>query len=116
MYASAVTSTVWTVTSTAPSREQALAIARAAVKARLAAGAEVTGPADTVYWHEGELGEGQEWRVTCRTSEETRDALAELIGRHHPWSNPEITAQPVAWATKPYADWVARTTAPAPGL
>ena len=106
-----MTSTVWSLTTTLPTHDDAITLARAVVAARLAAGAEVTGPAETVYWHEGKLGEGQEWRLTCRTSEAARDALAALIAQRHPWGNPEITANPVAWSTEAYADWVTAATA-----
>lgn len=74
---------VWSVTSTVPTRDQALDLARAAVAEKLAAGAEVTGPATSVFWHLGELGEGEEWRVTLRTSASARDALAARLAELH---------------------------------
>ena len=101
---------VWSVTSTVPTRDQALELARAAVKEKLAAGAEVTGPATSVFWHLGELGEGEEWRVTLRTSAAARDALAARLAELHPWDSPEVSASPVAWCTESYAAWVERTT------
>jgi periplasmic divalent cation tolerance protein len=85
-------------------------LARAAVSERLAAGAEITGPAVSVFWHLGELGEGEEWRVTLRTSAASRDALASRLAVLHPWDSPEVSAAPVAWCTESYADWVERTT------
>ncbi len=102
---------VWSVTSTVPTRDQALELARAAVKEKLAAGAEVTGPATSVFWHLGELGEGEEWRVTLRTSLSARDALATRLAELHPWDSPEVSASPVVWCTETYAAWVERTTA-----
>jgi periplasmic divalent cation tolerance protein len=101
---------VWSVTSTLPTQDQALSLARIAVKERLAAGAEVTGPAVSVFWHLGELGEGEEWRVTLRTSFTARDRLAARLGELHPWESPEITASPITWCTDRYAEWVERTT------
>jgi len=102
---------VWSVTSTVPSQAQALELARAVVKERLAAGAEVTGPAISVFWHLGELGEGEEWRITLRTAAATRDSLAARVAELHPWDSPEVSASPVAWCTDSYAAWVERTTA-----
>jgi periplasmic divalent cation tolerance protein len=104
---------VWSVTSTVPTKDQALSLARIAVKERLAAGAEVTGPAVSVFWHLGELGEGEEWRVTMRTSLIARDRLAARLAELHPWESPEITASPITWCTDRYAEWVERTTTPA---
>lgn len=102
---------MWTVTSTTPTEADARTIAKAAVADRLAAGAEITGPAVSVFWHLGELGEGQEWRVSLRTSATTRDRLAARLSELHPWDSPEITATPVEWCSDNYAEWVERTTA-----
>ncbi|WP_306360903.1 divalent-cation tolerance protein CutA [Nocardia sp. CC227C] len=103
---------VWSVTSTTPTEEDAQQIARTVVAERLAAGAEVTGPAFSVFWHNDELGEGQEWRVTLKTSATLRDKLATRILELHPWApGPEILASPVEWATDHYADWVEKFTA-----
>jgi periplasmic divalent cation tolerance protein len=103
---------VWAVTSTTPTQDDALCLAREGVKERLAASAEVTGPAVSVFRHLGELGEGEEWRVTLRTSTATRDRLAERLAELHPWESPEVSASPVAWCSDTYADWVELSTAP----
>ena len=101
---------VWTVTSTTPTRDDAVKIARAAVQERLAAGAEVTGPAVSVFWHLGELGEGEEWRLSMRCSSAVVEALMARVAELHPWDSPEVTATPVSRALQSYADWVERTT------
>ncbi|WP_067723239.1 divalent-cation tolerance protein CutA [Nocardia yamanashiensis] len=103
---------VWSVTSTTPTEEDAKQIARIMVAERLAAGAEVTGPAFSVFWHNDELGEGQEWRVTLRTAAGLRDRLAARVLELHPWAPvPEIVASPIEWAIDSYADWVEKVTA-----
>ncbi|MEV5836881.1 divalent-cation tolerance protein CutA [Nocardia sp. NPDC052112] len=99
------------MTSTTPSEDDARSIARAAVAERLAAGAEITGPATSVFWHLGKLGEGKEWRVTLRTSADARDRLAMRVAEMHPWDSPEVTATPVEWCLDSYAEWIERTTA-----
>ncbi|WP_433715291.1 divalent-cation tolerance protein CutA [Nocardia sp. CA-084685] len=101
---------VWSVTSTTPTEDDARAIAKAVVGERLAAGAEITGPAVSVFWHRGELGEGLEWRVTLRTATAGRERLAARIAELHPWDSPEVTAIPVEWCLDSYAEWVERTT------
>lgn len=101
---------VWSVTTTTPTEEVAQKIARAVVSERLAAGASITGPIKSVFWHLGELGEGQEWRVELRTSEATRDKLAERVKELHPWDNPELVGQPIEWYPEEYGRWVARST------
>ncbi len=109
------TARVWTVTSTTPTAEDAQTITRTVVGECLAAGAEITGPVVSVFWHQGELGEGIEWRVSLRTSAEVRDRLAARVAELHPWDSPEVTAMPVEWCLDSYAEWVERTTAPAAG-
>ncbi|NNH69463.1 divalent-cation tolerance protein CutA [Nocardia uniformis] len=102
---------VWSVTSTTPTEDDARAIARAVVADRLAAGAEFSGPAMSVFWHLGELGEGKEWRVTLRTSAAVCDRLAARVAELHPWDSPEVTATPIEWCLDSYAEWIERTTA-----
>ncbi|MGN2639044.1 divalent-cation tolerance protein CutA [Nocardia takedensis] len=103
-------SDVWSVTSTAPTEDDARSIAKAVVAERLAASADVSGPAISVFWHLGELGEGKEWRMTFRTSLRARDRLAARIADLHPWDNPEITATAVEWCTEDYRNWLERST------
>ncbi|MEU8898855.1 divalent cation tolerance protein CutA [Nocardia sp. NPDC048505] len=102
---------VWSVTSATPTEEDARNIARTVVAERLAAGAEVTGPATSVFWHNDELGEGLEWRVTLKTSAAARDRLADRILELHPWADgSEIVAFPVEWAIDRYTEWVEKFT------
>jgi periplasmic divalent cation tolerance protein len=105
---------VWVVTSTTPTRDDATRLARSAIKERLAAGAEITGPAISIFWHLGEIGEGEEWRVSMRTSAAARDALAARLAELHPWDNPEVSATPVVWCVERYAEWVERTITAGP--
>ncbi|TKA10633.1 divalent-cation tolerance protein CutA [Actinacidiphila oryziradicis] len=60
------------VSTTADSREAAAALARSAVKARLAASAQVLGPVASVFWHEGQYGEGEEYIAALRTMADNR--------------------------------------------
>lgn len=104
------TATVWSVTTTTPTEEAAQEIARAVVAERLAAGAFITGPVKSVFWHLGELGDGQEWRVELRTSGAVRDKLADRITQLHPWDNPELIGQPIEWCPEEYVTWVDKAT------
>ncbi|MGY2120040.1 divalent-cation tolerance protein CutA [Nocardia gipuzkoensis] len=73
-------------------------------------GAYITGPITSVFWHLGESGEGQEWRVEFRTSAATRDKLADRIKELHSWDNPELIGRPIEWCPEEYATWVDRST------
>jgi periplasmic divalent cation tolerance protein len=101
---------VWQVQVAAPSEEAALALARTAVEARLAAGGQVVGPVTSVFWHLGELGTGEEWQAILKTTEDRYEQLERHLVENHEWSNPEITAVPIAAGLAPYLDWVDRTT------
>jgi periplasmic divalent cation tolerance protein len=89
-----------------------LELAKSAVQARLAAGALVNGPAASVFWHAGEFGTGEEWVLTLKTTSERYPELEAHLLANHPWTNPELTAVPIAAAPLPYLDWVARSVSP----
>jgi periplasmic divalent cation tolerance protein len=101
---------VWQVQVAAPSEEAALALAKGAVEARLAAGGQVVGPVTSVFWHLGEFGTGKEWQAILKTTEDCYEGLERHLVEHHEWTNPEITAVPIAAGLAPYLDWVDRST------
>jgi len=101
---------VWQVQVAAPTKDAAAALAQAAVKARLAAGGQVFGPVTTVFWHHGEFGTGEEWLAVLKTTPARYKELERLLVERHEWTNPEITALPLAAGLAPYLDWVERTT------
>jgi periplasmic divalent cation tolerance protein len=99
------------VSTTTDSREAALDLIRSAVRAKLAASAQVIGPVTSVFWHQGSYGEGEEWQVWLRT---TADRYAELEAHlidHHPWQNPEIAAVSLSAGSAPYLAWIDQATA-----
>lgn len=98
------------VSTTAGSRDDAAELLRSAVRAKLAAGGQVLGPALSAFWHEGEYGEGEEWQVFLKTTADRFPELAEHIVTSHPWQNPEVTAVEITSGSPPYADWVGRAT------
>jgi periplasmic divalent cation tolerance protein len=99
------------VTTTTDNRDAALDLARSAVEAQLAAGAQVSGPVTSVFWHKGEFGTGDEWQVILKTVRERyADLEAHLLARH-PWDNPEISAVSLAAGSSGFLEWVHRTTA-----
>lgn len=101
---------VWQVQVAAPTKEAGIELARGAVEARLAAGAQVAGPVTSVFWHKGEFGTGEEWQVILKTTADRYPDLEKHIVDRHEWTNPEITALPFAAGLAPYLKWVERTT------
>ena len=107
---SALLADVLTVTTTLPTREQALAIARAVVEARLAACAQVDAhPITSVYrWQESVCEEG-EWRLVLKTRPTLEAELRARVVALHPYAVPQwicVTAQ----ATPDYVAWVEEVT------
>jgi periplasmic divalent cation tolerance protein len=89
-------------------RDDALRLAQSAVAALLAAGAQIVGPVDSVFWHRGEFGTGEEWQLLLKTRADRYAALEAHLLEHHPWQNPEVSAVPLTGASG-YLRWIDRT-------
>jgi periplasmic divalent cation tolerance protein len=100
------------VTTVLPDREAAAELARAAVEARLAASAQISGrPIESVYRTGGVVETAEEWRVMFKTLIGQADDLVRFIAERHPYDVPEILAFPILYANKPYLDWIRETAA-----
>ncbi len=97
------------VTTAIDSHDACMALARSAVELRLAAGAQVIGPIEAVFWHSGELGTGSEYLAVFKTTTERYPALAAHLREHHPWASPDISAVPIVYAIDTCVEWVRRT-------
>jgi len=107
-------SSILSITTTVPAREPGLALARAALAARLAACAQVDeAPVTSVYRWQGQVCEEGEWRVTFKTTPACEPALRALVAAQHPYELPQWLVSPVQ-ASAAYADWVRAETAPGP--
>lgn len=100
------------VSTATESRAAAEELARSAVQKRLAAGAQITGPVLSVFWHLGEFGTGEEWRLVLTTRMDRYSALEAHLLEQHPWENPEIAAVPVLTGSDAYVRWVKASTTP----
>jgi periplasmic divalent cation tolerance protein len=87
----------------------AVDLARRAVEAKLAAGAQVIGPVTSMFWHLGEFGTGEEWQLLLQTHRSRYAALETLLLEHHPWDNPELIAVPIVEAAAGYQAWARET-------
>ncbi len=94
------------VTTAAHSRDAASELARSAVASRLAACAQVIGPVESVYWHLGEMGDGEEWQVLLKTTAARYPALEAHLLAQHPWKNPEVTAIALEAGSASYLNWI----------
>lgn len=98
---------VLTVMTTVGSAEEAHALARTAVEARLAACAQVAGPVTSVYHWKDALESAQEWQVLFKTTASAYPALEARLTAEHPYDTPEVIATPVVRGSAAYLAWVA---------
>jgi periplasmic divalent cation tolerance protein len=96
-----------TVLTTTDSAEQAQALARGAVEARLAACAQISAPITSVYQWEGAIRAEQEWQVFFKTTGARYEELEAYIKGAHTYDTPEIIATPVVRGSAEYLGWVA---------
>lgn len=83
-----------------------MALAGSAVKARLAAGAQVIGPVTSVFWHLGEYDTGEEYKVLLTTTRERYPELEAHLRAEHPWDNPELIAVPIVAGSARALEWI----------
>jgi periplasmic divalent cation tolerance protein len=94
-----------------PDRASAERLASAAIRDRLAAGAQVFGPVTSFFWHLGESGRGEEWQVVLKTTMAAYDELERHLVSEHPWDKPEVVAVPLVAGSQPFLQWLADSTA-----
>jgi periplasmic divalent cation tolerance protein len=93
------------VTTTVASIDDARALARALVEARLAACVQVDPVAAAYYRWEGRLCDDPEVRLTIKTSAASLIALETFFAEHHPYEVPQFLAVRCT-ASAAYAAWV----------
>ena len=96
---------------TVDSEQAAQTLAQAGVKARLAACAQVE-KIHSHYWWDGQLQQGDEWRITWKTTPQRLQALQRELLPLHPYALPQwLWGESQASAA--YAAWVgAEVSAP----
>ena len=93
------------VMSTAPSREVALALAKALVDRRLAACVNVM-PCTSVYRWEGEVKEDDEVLMVIKTRRTYIDDIRDLFAEEHPYDLPELVSMEVEDGSAEYLKWI----------
>lgn len=104
-----MTDYLWLITTAVDQEESAQELARNAVKAGLAACAQVDAAIQSHYIWESSLQESREWRVHFKTTEERKAALNEWILAHHPYEVPEILALKAESGNPGYTDWAGKS-------
>lgn len=97
------------VTTTHDDEAKARELAAKAIGERLAACAQVY-PISSVYWWDGAVQSGAEWRIDFKTRTDLGDRLAVFIGEHHSYDVPEVIGVPVTTGSAAYLDWITTET------
>ncbi|MEU3558471.1 divalent-cation tolerance protein CutA [Kitasatospora sp. NPDC006786] len=97
------------VTTTHDDETKARALAAKVIGERLAACAQVY-PVRSVYWWEGEVRSGDEWRIDFKTRAELAGPLSTFIGEQHSYDVPEVVAVPVVAGAESYLNWISAET------
>ena len=98
------------VTTTVGSKDEADALARELVGARLAACVQVLGPIVSTYRWQGAVETAEEWLCLAKTTSRRFAALAAHLDAHHPYDVPELVATPVTAGSDAYLRWVTAET------
>jgi periplasmic divalent cation tolerance protein len=96
---------------TVESREQALALAHAAVEARVAACVQIVGPITSVYRWEGKVEEAGEFLLLLKAPAEAIERLTAFVRDRHPYDTPEMTAIESSFDDERYLAWARGETA-----
>ncbi|MCL6606996.1 MAG: divalent-cation tolerance protein CutA [Geminicoccaceae bacterium] len=96
---------------TCASSEEALAIGRAVVEARLAACANVLPGLTSVYYWQGRIETGSETALVLKTRADLLDALTAKVRTLHSYSVPCVVALPIRGGNADYLAWLASETA-----
>lgn len=85
-------------------------LARLLVEQKLAACVQSHPIASTYIW-QGAIETSAEVMLTAKTLMDKLPAIEVVVKTHHSYEVPEVLAQPVAWASDAYKDWLRDTIA-----
>jgi periplasmic divalent cation tolerance protein len=91
---------------TAPDLKTARALARAALKAKLIACANLVPRIESHYWWQGKIESGAEVLLVLKTQKSKLAALEKLVLARHPYDTPEFIVLPLSAGNKKYLDWL----------
>ncbi len=99
---------------TAANEEQAGLIAHALVGERLAACVNVVGPLRSIYLWDEEVRVDSEQLMLIKTRRGLFSKVEKRVRELHSYELPEVIAISIADGSKPYLEWLLKSTIPAP--
>jgi periplasmic divalent cation tolerance protein len=97
---------------TAPDLKTARALAKAALRARLIACANLIPRIESHYRWQGKIESGTEVLLVLKTRKSRLPALEKLVLTQHPYDTPEFLVLPLNAGSRRYLDWMNRSCLP----
>ncbi len=94
------------VTTTTPSRDDAVNIAEVLINRRLAACVQIIDTIESTYWWEGKVERVTEWLCLAKTERRLYAEVEAAIIEAHPYDVPEVLAFEVADGSAGYLSWL----------
>lgn len=91
---------------TAPDMKSARKLARAALKARLVACANLLPKIESHYWWQNKIETGAEVLLLLKTRQSRITELEKVIVATHPYETPEFIVVPICRGNKRYLSWL----------
>lgn len=91
---------------TAPDLKMARLLSDGALRARLAACANLIPKTESHYWWQGKIESSAEVLILFKTTRAKLKALEKLIVAKHPYNTPEFIVLPVIAGNRRYLDWL----------
>lgn len=95
---------------TAPDLKTARALARAALKAKFIACANLVPKVESHFWWQGKIESGAEVLLILKTRKAKLAALEKLLLTRHPYETPEFLVLPLKAGNPKYLDWLTAAT------
>lgn len=92
---------------TTPALKSARTLAKAALKAKLIACANLVPKIESHFWWQGKMESGAEVLLILKTTKAKLPALEKLVLARHPYDTPEYLVLPLAAGNGKYLDWLA---------
>jgi len=84
-------------------------LAKAALRARLVACANLIPKIESHYWWQGKMESSAEILMVFKTTQAKLKALEKLIVEKHPYDTPEFIALPITAGNKRYLAWLGKS-------
>lgn len=91
---------------TTANKKEAHRIARALIKAKLAACVNIIGGVESLFWWKGKVDRAKELLLIIKSKKEKMPKIIKLVKSVHSYEVPEIISLPITAGFNPYLKWI----------